>query len=104
MAVLETTDMTRARAAARACGAKKTCFETAAQHVLTQATWNSVVKASALLEVLLDLFNCVFSTGAVPSTWRTTLFRMLAKMPKVKLCLIIVILRICVCCAKCSPI
>ena len=37
-----------------------------------------------LLEVLLDLFNHVFSTGDVPSTWRTTLFRMLAKTPKAK--------------------
>ena len=41
----------------------------------------------ALLEVLLDLFNHVFfwfSTGDVPCTWRTTLFRMLAKTPKAK--------------------
>ena len=39
----------------------------------------------AFLEVLRDLYNHVFTSGDVPSTWRKTLFRMLAKHAKAKL-------------------
>ena len=39
----------------------------------------------ALLQILLELFNHVFVTGDVPSTWRRTLFRMLAKTSKAKI-------------------
>ena len=39
----------------------------------------------ALLQILLELFNHVFVTGDVLSTWRRTLFRMLAKTSKAKI-------------------
>ena len=39
----------------------------------------------ALLQILLELFNHVFVTGDVPSTWRRTLLRMLAKTSKAKI-------------------
>ena len=39
----------------------------------------------AFLEVFLDLYNHVFTSADVLSTWRKTLFRMLAKHAKAKL-------------------
>ena len=39
----------------------------------------------ALLQILLELFSHVFVTGDVPSTWRRTLFRMLAKTSKAQI-------------------
>ena len=38
-----------------------------------------------LLQNLLGLFNHVFTTGDVPSAWRKTFFRILARFPKAKM-------------------
>ena len=54
------------------------CFNLVTQHVMKHAP-------HALLQILLELFNHVFVTGDVPSTWRRTLSRMLAKTSKAKI-------------------
>ena len=36
-------------------------------------------------EVFVNLFNNILATGDVPSSWQTTLFKMLAKVMKAKL-------------------